>query len=445
MRGEAMDRSRGLRNNLIYPNCQNTLFSAFIVYSQGEFHYNEAENETTDHRQRSPDVKISQRLSRLKPSATLAINAKALELKAQGREVTSLAVGEPDFATPLHIRDAAKKALDQGHTRYTPVPGVPALREAIAGYFKRFYNVDAAMENTIASMGGKQALYNLFMALLDPGDEVLIPAPYWVSYPPMVELAQGVPVAVPTQPENNFLASVDDLEKHSTDRTRMLILNTPSNPTGCHYPQARLLELAEWALSRGIFIVSDEVYDRLVYEPAAPSTLSKFWEKHQENVAVVNALSKSFCMTGFRMGYTLAHPDLVKALTKIQGQSTSNVNSIAQQAAIAAFNGSWDLVEQMNSAFQTRRDLALSIFKSWGVNCPRPDGAFYVFPVLSQFYTHDAPGSTAMCTKILEKAGVALVPGEAFGDDRCIRFSYAVKEDVLETALGKVGKVLLGR
>ena len=299
-------------------------------------------------------MKISDRLTRLKPSATLAINAKALELKAKGREIISLAVGEPDFPTPLHIRDAAKKALDQGHTRYTPVPGVPALREAISGYFKRFYNVDAAMENTIASMGGKQALYNLFMALLNPGDEVLIPAPYWVSYPPMVELAQGVPVIVPTQPENTFLVSVADLEKQTTSNTKMIILNTPSNPTGCHYPQAHLLEIAEWAVKKNIFIVSDEVYDRLVYAPATPSTLSKFWEKQPEQVAVVNALSKSFCMTGFRMGYTLGHPDLIKAVTKIQGQSTSNVNSIAQQAAIPAFSGSWDIVEEVNHAFQAR-------------------------------------------------------------------------------------------
>lgn len=390
-------------------------------------------------------MKISDRLTRLKPSATLAINAKALELKAKGREIISLAVGEPDFPTPLHIRDAAKKALDQGHTRYTPVPGVPALREAIAGYFKKFYNVDAAMENTIASMGGKQALYNMFMALLNPGDEVLIPAPYWVSYPPMVELAQGVPVAIPTQPENNFLASVADLEKYSTSKTKMIIMNTPSNPTGCHYPQEQLLEIAKWAVSKDIFVISDEVYDRLVYEPATPSTLSKFWETNMDKVAIVNALSKSFCMTGFRMGYSLAHPDLVKAMTKIQGQSTSNVNSIAQQAAITAFNGSWDIVEEMNLAFQARRDIALSIFESWDVPCPKPDGAFYAFPVLEKFYTEETPDSTSLCTKILEEAGVALVPGAAFGDDRCIRFSYAVSEGILRDAMSKVGKVLLGK
>ncbi len=291
-------------------------------------------------------MKISSRLVRLKPSATLAINAKTQELRAQGREVVSLAVGEPDFKTPRHIRDAAKKALDDGYTRYTPVPGVPALREAIAGYFKMFYDVDAGMENTIASMGGKQALYNMFMALIDPGDEVLVPSPYWVSYPAMIELAEGVFVPVPTSPENGFLVQIEDLEARLTDKTKILLINTPSNPTGCHYSQDQLTALAQWALDKGLFVISDEVYDRLVYPPASPSTLSRLWQQHPESVAVVNALSKSFCMTGFRMGYTLAHPDLVKAMTKIQSQSTSNVNSIAQMAAIAAFQGSWEIVER---------------------------------------------------------------------------------------------------
>ncbi len=389
-------------------------------------------------------MNISERIKQLKPSATLTINARALELKAQGQEIISLAVGEPDFSTPQHIREAAKEALDQGHTRYTAVPGVPALREAIAGYFKKFYGVQAGIEHTIASMGGKHSLYNLFMALLNPGDEVLLPAPYWVSYPPMVELAQGVPIPVPTQPENNFLTSIQELEAHISPKTKMLILNTPSNPTGCHYPQEELLKLAKWAIEKDIFVISDEVYDRLVYEPASPSSLSTLWEKHPDKIAIVNALSKSFCMTGFRMGFTLAHPELVKAIGKIQGQSTSNVNSIAQQAAITAFNGSWEIVEKMNHAFQQRRDIALSIFKQWDIPCPQPAGAFYAFPVMDKFYTQETPDSTALCTKILEHAGVALVPGAAFGDDRCIRFSYAVKEDILITALSKVGKVLLG-
>ncbi len=391
-------------------------------------------------------MRISDRLKKLKPSATLAVNAKAQELKAQGREVVSLAVGEPDFGTPEHVREAAKKAIDEGFTRYTPVPGIPDLRAAIAGYYGQFYGVCAKGENTIASTGGKQALYNLLMALLNPGDEVLIPAPYWVSYPAMVELADGVPVIVPTSPESGFLVSVRDLEAACTPRTSVLILNSPSNPTGGHYAQEAMDEIARWAKARGVFIISDEVYDRLVYEPAKPSTLSHFWQKHPENVAIVGALSKSFCMTGWRMGWTLAHADLVKACGKIQGQSTSNINSITQKAAIAALTGPWTLVDEMKTAFVRRRDLALEVIRSWpGVTCPKPDGAFYLFPVVDKYYTPEMPDSAALCTRLLEEAGVALVPGSAFGDDRCVRFSYAVSDEVLMTALAKVGKVLLGK
>jgi aspartate aminotransferase len=391
-------------------------------------------------------MRISDRLRKLKPSATLAVNAKAQELKAQGREVVSLAVGEPDFGTPEHVRQAAKKAIDDGFTRYTPVPGIPELRSAIAGYYGQFYGASAKAENAIATSGGKQAIYNLLMALLNPGDEVLIPAPYWVSYPPMVELAEGVPVIVPTDPENGFLVSVRDLESLCTPRTSVLILNSPSNPTGGHYAQEAVDEIARWAKARGIFIISDEVYDRLVYEPAKPSTLSNFWQRHPENVAIVGALSKSFCMTGWRVGWTLAHADLVKACVKIQGQSTSNINSITQKAAIAALTGPWTLVDEMKTAFVRRRDLALSVIRSWpGVTCPKPDGAFYLFPVVEKHYTQEMPDSAALCTRLLEEAGVALVPGSAFGDDRCVRFSYAVADEVLLTALSKVGKVLLGR
>jgi len=391
-------------------------------------------------------MRISDRLRKLKPSATLAVNAKAQELKAQGREVVSLAVGEPDFGTPQHVREAAKKAIDDGFTRYTPVPGIPDLRNAIAGYYGQFYGVCAKGENAIASGGGKQAIYNLLMALLNPGDEVLIPAPYWVSYPAMVELADGVPVIVPTDPENGFLVSVRDLEAVCTPRTSVLILNSPSNPTGGHYAQEALDEIARWAKARGVFIISDEVYDRLVYEPAKPSTLSNFWQRHPENVAIVGALSKSFCMTGWRVGWALAHPDLVKACAKIQGQSTSNINSITQKAAIAALTGPWTLVDEMKTAFVRRRDLALGIIRSWpGVTCAKPDGAFYLFPVVEKYYTPQMPDSAAMCTRLLEEAGVALVPGSAFGDDRCVRFSYAVADEVLMTALARVGKVLLGK
>jgi len=390
-------------------------------------------------------MRISDRLTRIKPSATLAVNAKALELRAQGREVISLAVGQPDFGTPAHVCDAAKAALDEGFTRYTPVPGIPELREAVAGYYTKFYGAKTGADNTIISNGGKQVLYNLLMAVVNPGDEVLIPAPYWVSYPAMVQLVEGVSVFVPTTADENYLVTVEALEAARTDKTRVLALNSPSNPTGCCYTQEQLEAIAKWARDNDIFIISDEVYDRLVYAPFEPVSLAKTWEAYPETLAIVGALSKSFCMTGWRVGYALAHEDLVKAMSKIQGQSTSNINSITQKAALAALNGPWDIVDEMKGAFVRRRDLAYEIITGWGAKCPKPDGAFYLFPVLDQFYTEDAPDSAAMCTKILEEAGVALVPGSAFGDDKCIRFSYAVDDETLKDALARVGKVLMGK
>jgi aspartate aminotransferase len=262
----------------------------------------------------------------------------------------------------------------------------------------------------------------------------------------MVELADGVPVIVPTTPESGFRVSVRDLEDMCTPRTSVLMLNTPSNPTGCHYAQDALDEIARWAKARGIFIISDEVYDRLVYDPAKPSTLAHFWRDNPESVAIVGALSKSFCMTGWRVGWALAHADLVKACAKIQGQSTSNINSVSQKAAVAALTGPWTLIDEMKAAFVRRRDLALSVINTWpGVTCPKPDGAFYLFPVVDKYYTPEMPDSASLCTRLLEEAGVALVPGSAFGDDRCVRFSYAVSDEVLKSALAKVGKVLLGK
>lgn len=390
-------------------------------------------------------MNISDRLSRIKPSATLAVNARAMELRAQGREIVSLAVGQPDFETPPHVCEAAKAALDEGFTRYTPVPGIPELRDAIAGYYAEFYGTTASGSNTMASNGGKQVLYNLLMALVNPGDEVLIPSPYWVSYPAMVQLAEGRSVFVPSTAEQGYLVTIEALEAARTDRTKVLILNSPSNPTGCCYTQAQLDEIAAWARKNDIFIISDEVYDRIVYEPAKPSSLAKTWEAYPDTIAIVGALSKSFCMTGWRVGYTLTHEDLILAMCKIQGQSTSNINSITQKSAIAGLTGSWEIVEKMKESFVRRRDLAYDIITGWGASCPKPDGAFYLFPVLNQFFTEDAPDSASMCTKILEEAGVALVPGSAFGDDNCIRFSYAVDDATLETALHAVGKVLTGK
>ncbi|WP_028574730.1 pyridoxal phosphate-dependent aminotransferase [Desulfonatronovibrio hydrogenovorans] len=388
-------------------------------------------------------MNFSKRVSSVQPSATLAINAKAQEMRASGENVVSLAVGEPDFSTPAHIIQAAKAALDQGFTRYTAVPGIPELRQAVAGYFSKSYAIDCRFDEVMVSNGGKQCLYNILQALIDPGDEVLVPGPYWVSYPAMVQLAQGVPVVVPTEPEDGFLVSPDKLDKYVTPRTRVLILNTPSNPTGCHYDQKSLDQLADWAVSRDIFVISDEIYDQLVYEPAEPASLCGFWAKNKEKVAVVNGLSKTFAMTGWRIGYVLAHVDLIRAMSKIQGQSTSNICSIAQKGALAALTGPFEFVEEMKKAFVSRRDLALDMIGSWKDSfCPRPDGAFYVFPRLDTFYRGEVDNSTRLCQLILEQEKIALVPGAAFGDDRCIRISYAVSEKVLEKCLARIGKLL---
>lgn len=390
-------------------------------------------------------MKLAQRITRIKPSATLTINTKAQELRAAGRQIVSLAVGEPDFRTPDHVCDAAKAALDEGFTRYTPVPGIPELRTAVAGYFNTFYGVDAGMENVVVTNGGKQSLFNLFQVLLDPGDEVIVPAPYWVSYPALVQLADGVSVFVATEPENDFLVSVEQLEAARTSRTRCLVMNTPSNPTGCHYSQAQLDAIAAWAVEKGVFVISDEIYDQLVYAPAKPASLAPWWQRHPENFAVVNGLAKSFAMTGWRVGYTLAHADLIKAMTKIQGQSTSNICSIAQKAALAALTGGWGCLAPMLEAFVRRRDLGLSMIRAWeNVVCPEPAGAFYLFPQVDWYYTPEVPDSTALCGLLLEKAGVALVPGAAFGDDRCMRISYALDDETLVGCLDRIGQVLRG-
>jgi aspartate aminotransferase len=386
---------------------------------------------------------ISQRLQRVKPSATLAVSAKAAELKAQGRQIINVSVGEPDFLTPEHICAAAKTAIDQGFHRYTPEPGMPDVRQAVAGYFTTYYGVSAKGTDVILTNGGKQSLYNLFQVLLDPGDEVLIPAPYWVSYPAMVLLADGTPVDVPAPAERGFKVTPQDLDQAWTPRTRALVLNSPSNPTGVHYTQAEQDALAQWAVDKGVFVISDEIYDRLVYAPAQPASLSPWWEKHPESFAIVNGLAKSFAMTGWRVGYTLAHPDLIKQMAKLQGQSTSNICTIAQRAALAALTGPTAPLDAMRAAFARRRDLAMDIVSTWkNVVCPRPEGAFYVFPKVSGLYGARFNDSVSACALLLEEAGVAAVPGAAFGDDACIRFSYALDDASLMAALEKSGKAL---
>lgn len=388
-------------------------------------------------------MEFAERLKPVHPSMTLSINTRAQELKAQGIDVLSLAVGEPDFPTPEHIREAAKKAIDENFTRYTPVPGIPALRRAVALTFERHYNVSVDPQCIIIGNGGKQSLYTFFQAILNPGDEVLIPTPWWVSYPDMVLLAGGKPVAVPTSVKSGFKADPTLLETKRTSATRVLVLNSPSNPTGAVYGEDEFAAIMDWAIRNNIFVISDEIYDQLVYPPAKMASAIAWFARFPDHVAVVNGLSKSYAMTGWRVGYLAGAEELIKKMTVLQGHMTSNVCSIAQKAALAALEGPDDCVARMRETFRRRRDLALEMIGQWPhVVCPKPDGAFYVFVDVSKCYNSQISDSISLCKHLLEKAHVAAVPGAAFDDDRCIRLSCAVSNENLEKALAAIGKVL---
>lgn len=388
-------------------------------------------------------MRFSQRMNLFKPSATLALNDRVLELRSQGVEIANLVAGDPDFNTPEYIKDAAKRALDKNFTHYTAVAGYKELREAVLSYFTRVYGLKAEVGNVAVSTGGKQALFNVLMCVVDPGDEVIIPVPYWTSYPDMAALAGAVPVFVPSPASRGFRITPEDLEKARTPKSRALILNSPSNPTGVVYTTEETEAILEWAARHDIFVISDEVYDQLVYQPAERAGACLWWKKHPESVAVVNALSKSFAMTGWRMGYILAHEDLVKQCMKVQGQVTSNPCSIAQAASAAALEGDFSEMEAMRERFMRRRDMAYAEISSWeGVVCPCPEGAFYLFPDISALYNAKMPDDAAVSRYLLEEARVALMPGSAFGDPHCVRLSYSVADEVLESALHRIKKAL---
>lgn len=388
-------------------------------------------------------MQISKRLSSIKPSLTLSVNSRTLELKAQGVAVTSLAVGEPDFPTPKHVCEAAKAAIDANFSRYTPVPGIPELRKAVGNYFAKQYDVPVSPDCVLMAAGGKHALYSFMQTVINPGDEVLLPAPYWLSYPAVVELAGGIPVEVYAGVEHNFKVTPAMLEAAATPKTQVLLLNSPSNPTGAVYTQDELNALLDWAATRNIFVFSDEIYDQLVFAPAKAASVIERFNARPDRIAILGGLSKTFAMTGWRVGYLVAHPDLIKKVSALQGHSTSNICSIAQKAALAALTGPFDCVDEMRAAFHRRRDLAMKIIKSWPfAACPCPDGAFYLFADVSKCYGPRARNSTELCTLLLDEAHVALIPGVAFGDDKCVRFSYAVADDVLTDALNRTGALL---
>jgi aspartate aminotransferase len=322
------------------------------------------------------------------------------------------------------------------------VNSILEFRQAVCHYYKRQYGVEAAPENVIITNGGKQSLVDTMLVLLNEGDDVLLPCPYWTSYPDMIRLAGANPVLVPSSSATGFHISVADLEKALTPKTRMLVLNMPSNPTGAAYSQAELDTMLQWCLDHDVFVIADEIYEQLVYD-TKPASCSMWWQKHPDKVAVLNGLSKAFAMPGWRVGYTIAHADLIKQCSKLQGQVTSHICSIAQKAGVAALEGSYDSIEKMRQSFIRRRDLVMAEVSTWpGVVCCKPAGAFYLFPDVSGLFSEEMPDATAVCTRLLEKGRVACVPGEAFGDPHCIRLSYAVSDDVLVEALRRMKEAL---
>ena len=392
-------------------------------------------------------TKLSSRVTRLQPSATLAMSQKSAELKAQGIDIINLSVGEPDFDTPEHIRLAAQKAIDEGHTRYTPVPGIAPLRKAICEKLQKENGLSYTPEQIIVSNGAKQSVCNTLLALCDDGDEVIIPAPYWVSYPQMALMAGGVPVTIDAPISQNFKITPQQLEAAITERTRVLILCTPSNPTGAVYSAEELEALAEVLRHHeNVTIISDEIYEHINYTGKHASIAS--CEGMKERTVIVNGVSKAYAMTGWRIGFIAAPIEIAKATQKLQGQYTSNPGSISQYAALAAYESSQDCVEEMRQAFARRKDLIVALAREIpGLEVNEPQGAFYVFPRCSAYFgmtdgTRTINTSTDFALYLLEVAHVATVGGDAFGSPECFRMSYATSDDNIREAMRRIGKAL---
>ncbi len=393
-------------------------------------------------------IQLSNRLAKVKPSATLAITAKAAELRASGKNIISLSVGEPDFETPKAAREAGIKAIEEGFTRYTAVPGIPELRKEIAAKFKRDNGLDYKPENILVSTGGKQCIYNLLMALINEGDEVIIPAPYWVSYPDMVLLAEGEPVMIECMADANFKLTAAQLEAAITPKTKMMFLNSPSNPTGMAYSADDLKALGEVIRKHpNIVVATDDMYEKIMFDDKIFATFAEVNPDLIDRTVTLNGVSKAYCMTGWRIGFCGAPIELIKAMSKIQGQSTSNPSSIAQKAALAALQGPTDELDEMVRTYETRRTwLVKALNDIDGMDCITPDGAFYVFPTVTDWLGKTTPegliltDDVMVCEWLLEAAGVALVPGTAFGSPGQIRFSYAVSQSTLEDAVSRVAK-----
>jgi aspartate aminotransferase len=390
---------------------------------------------------------LAQSLNRIKPSATIAVTDKARALKAAGRDVIGLGAGEPDFDTPENIKRAAIAAIEGGKAaKYTAVDGIPELKAAIAQKFKRENGLDYRASQIIVGTGGKQVLYNAFVATLDPGDEVIIPAPYWVSYPDMVMLARGEPIAVPTTIASGFKMSPQALERAITPRTKWVLLNSPSNPTGAAYTRAELKKLTDVLVRHPqVYVMTDDMYEHLVYDDFEFSTPAQIEPRLYERTLTVNGLSKTYCMTGWRIGYAGGPEPLIKAMAMIQSQSTSNPTAVSQWAGVEALQGPQDFIAKHNAIFKERRDLCVSMLnQARGIHCPKPEGAFYVFPSCEGTMGRVAPSGNKLAsdedfvTELLEAEGVAVVQGTPFGFGPAFRISYACKTEYLEEACRRI-------
>jgi aspartate aminotransferase len=389
---------------------------------------------------------LSSALDRVKPSATIAVTDKARALKAAGRNVIGLGSGEPDFDTPANIKLAAIHAIEAGKTKYTAVDGIPELKDAIIAKFQRENGVTYKPNQIIVGTGGKQVLYNALMATLNPGDEVIIPAPYWVSYPEMVALAGGTPVSVTCTAEFGFKLQAAALEAAITPKTKWVILCSPSNPTGAAYKKAELQALTDVLVKHPhVWVMTDDMYEHLVYDDFEFTTVAQIEPKLYDRTLTVNGVSKAYCMTGWRIGYAGGPANLIKAMSTIQSQSTSNPSSIAQWAAVEALNGPQDFIAKNNAVFKERRDLVVAMLnQATGIECPRPEGAFYVYPSCAGTIGKTAPSGKVIAndedfvTELLETEGVAVVQGSAFGLGPAFRISYATKTSDLEDACNRI-------
>ncbi len=394
------------------------------------------------------NLKLSQRARNLKPSVTLSINAKAKELKAKGIDVINLSAGEPDFDTPQAIKEACKKALDDGFTKYIPSQGLPSLREKIAQAVKKDLGLDYSPEEVIVTTGAKQAIFNLLFTLVDIGDEVLLLSPYWVSYPAMIELCGGVPKVVKTSIEKGFEPRIEDVEKEISSNTVGLILNSPSNPSGIVYSENFLKELSEVVKKHNLWVISDDIYDKICFNKKKYTHLLKIAPELRDSVFLVNGCSKTYAMTGWRIGWAVGPKEVIKKCASLQGQTTSHATAFAQKAAETALLLKEEEIFRMVDVFKKRKDLVTKLLREIPeVKVVEPDGTFYIFPDFSFYYEKNRgkiKNSLELAEYLLEKAKVALVPGEAFGEPKCLRISFATDEESIKKGIEKINEALRG-